>query len=77
MSALGLARSMMVLWNTIDMEAILTQLRNEGFERKDEDVARFSPFGQDLINLLGRYLFALSDAVARAERRSLRRPNDG
>jgi hypothetical protein len=67
---------MIAQWNTIYMDAILTQLRNEGFEVKDEDVARLSPFGHDHINLLGRYSFAVPDAVTRGELRPLRRPND-
>ncbi|MGF6604885.1 TnpA family transposase [Paraburkholderia sp. GAS448] len=76
LNALGLVINMIVLWNTIYMDAILTQLRNEGGEVKDEDVARLSPFGHDHINLLGRYSFAVPDAVARGELRPLRRPND-
>jgi TnpA family transposase len=31
-----------VLWNTIYMDAALRQLRKEGFEVKDEDVARLA-----------------------------------
>jgi hypothetical protein len=76
LSALGLVVNMIVLWNTIYMDAILTRLRNEGFAVKDEDVARLSPFGHDHINLLGRYSFAVPDAVARGELRPLRRPNE-
>ena len=58
--------NMIVLWNTIYMDAILTQLRNEGFEVKDEDVARLSPFGHDHINLLGRYSWFCRDKKIRA-----------
>jgi hypothetical protein len=42
-----------VLWNTIYMDAALTQLRNEGFQVLDEDVARLSPLGHEHINMLG------------------------
>ena len=76
LSALGLVVNMIVLWNTIYMDAILTQLRKDGFAVKDEDVARLSPFGHDHINLLGRYSFAVPDSVARGELRPIRHPNE-
>jgi Tn3 transposase DDE domain len=50
------------------------QLRKEGFEVKDEDVARLSPLGHEHINMLGRYTFTLPDVVARGKLRPLRNP---
>ena len=38
---------------------------------RDEDVARLSPLGFEHINMLSRYAFTLSDAVARGELRPL------
>lgn len=76
LGALGLVLNMIVLWNTIYMDAILTQLRKEQFPFKEEDVARLSPFGFGHINLLGRYSFAMPDAVARGELRSIRKHID-
>jgi TnpA family transposase len=32
-----------ILWNTIYMDAALAELRTEGFDVRDEDVARLSP----------------------------------
>lgn len=43
MGALGLVLNMIVLWNTIYMEAVLNELRAEGYPVNDEDVARLSP----------------------------------
>ena len=43
---------MIVLWNTIYMEAALTKLRAEGFEVKDEDAAKLSPLLDEHINML-------------------------
>jgi uncharacterized protein DUF4158/Tn3 transposase DDE domain-containing protein len=43
------------------MDAAVTQLRADGFEVRDEDVARLSPFVRHHINRLGRYSFQLSD----------------
>ena len=44
---------MIVLWNTIYMEAALNQLRAEGYPVRDEDVARLSPLLPEHINMLG------------------------
>jgi hypothetical protein len=51
------------------------RLRKEGFEIRDEDVARLSPLGHDHINMLGRYTFKLPQRVARGELRPLRDPS--
>ena len=66
---------MIVLWNTIYMDAALAQLRAEGFPVRDGDVARLSPLGFAHINMLGRYAFSLPEAVARGELRPLRDPS--
>jgi Tn3 transposase DDE domain-containing protein len=54
------------------MDAALDQLRAEGFDVRDEDVARLSPLGH--INMLGRYAFTLPEPVARGVLRPLRSP---
>ena len=56
MSALGLVVNMIVLWNTIYMDAVLDQLRAEGYAVRPEDEARLSPFGHEHINMLGTLL---------------------
>src|SRR5687768_7141975 len=69
--------NIIVLWNTIYIDAVLTQLRQEGYPVRDEDVARLSPFVHERhINLLGRYSFAVPEAVTRGELRPLRNPYD-
>ena len=73
---LGLVPNMIVLWNIIYMEPVVTQSRSERFRVKIDDVARLSPMSPDHINLQGRYSFALPDAVARGELRPFRRPNE-
>ena len=75
LDALGLIVNAVVLWNTIYMDAALNQLRDEGFQVLDEDIARLSPLGHEHINMLGRYAFTLPDSVARGELRPLRDPN--
>ncbi len=74
LGALGLVVNVIVLWNTIYMDAALSQLRAEGQDLREEDVARLSPLGFDHINMLGRYAFTLPDTVACGEFRPLRDP---
>ncbi len=68
--------NLIVLWNTIYMDAAITQLRREGYPVRDDDVARLWPFIHGHINLLGRYSFAVHEAVTRGELRPLRVPDD-
>ena len=74
LGALGLVVNVIVLWNSLYMDAALTRLRAEGHDVRDEDVARLSPLGFEHINMLGRYAFVLPDTVARGELRPLRDP---
>jgi TnpA family transposase len=74
LSALGLIVNVIVLWNTIYMDAALRQLRQGSFDVSDEDVARLSPLGHEHINMLGRYTFTLPQRIARGELRPLRNP---
>jgi len=52
----------------------LAQMREQGLEVRDEDVARLSPLGYSHVNMLGRYEFALPDSIARGAFRPLRDP---
>jgi hypothetical protein len=48
-----------VLFVTRYTDAAVNQLRTDGFDVGDEDVARLSPFVRHHINMLGRYPFQL------------------
>lgn len=74
LGALGLVLNVIVLWNTIYIEAALAQLRHEGLLIRDEDVARLSPLVYSHINMLGRYSFAVPEAVMKGELRELNSP---
>lgn len=74
LGALGLVVNVIVLKNTIYIDAARNQLRAEGLLVREEDEARLSPLGFDYINMLGRYAFTLPDTVARGELRPLREP---
>lgn len=76
LGALGLVVNLVVLWNTIYMDAALNQLVAKGHDVKSEDVNRLSPLGLKHINMLGRYAFTLPDLVARGELRPLRDPSN-
>ena len=45
LGTLGLVLNIIVLWNTIYMDAILDQLQRDNVFVNDEDVVRLSPFG--------------------------------
>lgn len=50
--------------------------RRRTYPVKPEDEARLSPFGQEHINMPGRYSFSVPEAVARDELRPLSRKDD-
>ncbi len=77
LSSLGLVVNVLVLWNTIYMNAAVEHLRATGeVEVLDEDLARLSPLEHRNINFLGQYSFALSETVARGQLRPLRDPEE-
>ena len=77
LGALGLVVNVVVLWNTLYMDAVrLAHLRRRGVETVPEDLARLSPLGHENINFLGRYSFALSDSIAQGELRPLHDPQE-
>ncbi|MEV6403992.1 Tn3 family transposase [Streptomyces bobili] len=61
LGALGLVLNAVVLFNTRYMDAAVNHLRADGFDVRDEDVARLSPFVRQHINMLGRYSFKLPE----------------
>ncbi|WP_267242265.1 Tn3 family transposase [Streptomyces sp. PR69] len=63
LGSLGLVLNAVVLWTTRYIDAAVAQLRAEGHEIKDEDVARLSPLKHRNLNVLGRYSFTASQPV--------------
>lgn len=72
LGALGLVLNAIVLWTTKYIDAAVAQLRAEGHEIREEDIARLSPLKHRNLNLLGRYSFTSSVPAAGA----LRPPRD-
>jgi len=58
------------------MDAVLSQLRSDGYPVKPEDEARLSPLGHQHINMPGCYSFSVLEAVARGELRPLGKVED-
>ena len=76
LGALGLVVNIIILWNTLYINAALEQLASQGYAIQTEDIARLSPLVFEHINLLGRYAFSVPDSVVRGQLRSLRNPAD-
>lgn len=68
LGALGRVLNAIVLWTTKYIDAAVAQLRAEGHEIRDEDIARLSPLEHRNLNLLGRYTFPASTPGAGALR---------
>jgi hypothetical protein len=73
LGALGLVINCVTLWNTVYLDAILDELRADGFPVLDVDVARLSPYMYAHINVHGHYTFTAPDL--RGGRRPLRDPD--
>ena len=61
LGALGLVVNMIVLWNTIYVEAVLEELRKEGYSVNEEDKTRLSPLIHEHINTQGRHSFVMPE----------------
>jgi Tn3 transposase DDE domain-containing protein len=73
LGALGLMVNVIVLWQTLYIQAALDHLVASGHEIDPVDVARLSPLGHPTINLQGRYR---TTSRARGGLRPLRTPAD-
>jgi hypothetical protein len=68
--------NVVVLWNTLYLDAALNHLRAESLEVRSEDTACLAPLGYKHINFLGRYSFTLSEPIAHGQLRPLADPCD-
>jgi hypothetical protein len=57
LGSFGQVLNAVVLWTTKYIDAAGAQLRAEGHELRDEDIARLSPLKHRNLNVLGRYSF--------------------
>lgn len=71
---LNLLTNAVVVWNTVYMQEVITQLRAEGYPVQEEDLVHLSPARFEHINRLGKYSFADQQALLNNGLRPLRRP---
>lgn len=71
-SCLNLITNAVVTWNTIYMEAVINQLKSEGYQINNEDIQRLSPTRYEHINPYGTYQFDLEGESKRVGLRPLR-----
>ena len=58
--------NIVLVWNTIYIQEILKELKNEGYEVNEEDFEHISPAPFEHINRLGKYNFkaaAVADEI--------------
>ena len=75
LGALELVLNVVVLWNTLYMDAALQQMQREGVAIQPADVERLTPLRHKHINLLGRYYFPVEDTLPH-HLRPLRDPDE-
>jgi hypothetical protein len=73
-SCLSLVTNAVVTWNTVYMQAVVDELREQGHTIKDEDLKRLSPARSRHINPYGRYIFDVDEGFGRTGLRPLRSP---
>lgn len=61
LGALGLVLNCLTLWNTVYLDAALTQLRDQGYPVLEQDVIRLSPYLRRHLNVHGHYSFQLPE----------------
>ena len=73
-SCLNLVVNAIILWNTVYMQAVIEQLRKEGYQVSDDDLRHLGPARHEHINPYGHYTFNVEQELQREGLRSLRHP---
>jgi TnpA family transposase len=73
-SCLNLVVNAIILWNTVYMQAVIDQLRTEGYPIKDDDLRHLGPARHAHINPYGHYTFNVQQELQREGLRPLRHP---
>ena len=73
---LNLVTNAVILWNTIYIQAVLEELKVEGYKYSEEDLKHISPAGSAHINVYGRYYFNIEENMQRKGLRELRKPEE-
>jgi TnpA family transposase len=73
-SCLNLVVNVIILWNTVYMQAIIEQLRKGGYQISDDDLKHLGPARHEHINPYGHYTFNVQQELQRKGLRPLRNP---
>jgi hypothetical protein len=71
LNALGLVSNIIVLWNTIYMEAALEEIHKAGCTVNESDKKRLSPLGHKHLTILGQYFFNMPKEALEGKLRPL------
>lgn len=75
-ACLNLVVNAVVIWNTVYIQAVLNQLKAEGYEIDENDIRNLSPARSEHINMYGRYYFNVEEGLSRAKLRDLKKPTN-
>ncbi|MEK7400575.1 MAG: Tn3 family transposase, partial [Candidatus Poribacteria bacterium] len=75
-SALTLVTNAVIVWNTRYIQAIIEQLRKEGYTVDENDLTHVSPCRFDHVNKYGKYYFNVDNERNRELLRPLRQPQN-
>lgn len=75
-SALTLVTNAIIVWNTRYMQAVIDQLRSEGYDVAEEDLKHISPCRFEHINKHGKLNFDVKREWSRTKLRRLRKPGN-
>jgi TnpA family transposase len=75
-SALTLVTNAIIIWNTKYMEAVIEQLKLEGYKINEEDLRHISPCRFDHINKYGKYFYNVEKELNRVKLRPLKEPKN-
>jgi len=73
-SCLTLLTNAVIVWNTCYMQAVIEQLRLEGYQVRESDLNHISPCRFRHINKYGKYNFNVEEVMSRKELRPLQKP---
>jgi len=71
LGALGLVVNSLTLWNTVYLDAIIKQLRQDGHKIDDDDAMRVSPYMRKHFNVHSHYSFQQTPSQARRPLRNV------
>ena len=75
--SLTLLTNIVMAWNTVYIQEIFKELKEEGYEVNEEDLDHISPASFEHINRLGKYNFKDEIKLEENGLRALRKPKNG